>query len=128
MRFRSSPVIQRRLACDSAAPRLARAEIAQVTLSQSARADATLVVSELVTNAVRHSGCERDDEIELQVARTPDGVLISVRDVGRSPTEPTVHERSSDLGGLGLQVVDAVCAQWGTEQSDGRLLWARIAA
>ncbi len=99
-----------------------------MTLSQSVRADATLVVSELVTNAVRHSGCERVDEIELQVARTPDGVLISVRDVGPSATEPTVHERSFDLGGLGLQVVDAVCAQWGTEQSDGRLLWARIAA
>jgi len=128
MRTRSSPVIQRRLACDSAAPRLARAEIARVALSQSARADATLVVSELVTNAVRHSGCGCDDEIELQVARTPDGVLISVRDVGRSPTEPTVREQSPDAGGIGLQLVAAVCAQWGTEQDDGRLVWARIAA
>jgi len=128
MRTRSSTVIQRRLACDSAAPRLARAELAQVALSQSARADATLVVSELVTNAVRHSGCDCDDEIELRVARTPDGVLISVRDVGRSPTEPTVSERSPDPGGLGLQLVAAVCAQWGAEQADGRLVWARIAA
>lgn len=124
----ASPVIRRRLACDSAAPRLARAEIAQVALSRPARADATLVVSELVTNAVRHSGCGGDDEIELELMRTPDGVVISVRDVGRSPTEPTEREPSHAPGGFGTQLVDAVSAQWGTEHGDGRLVWARIAA
>jgi len=121
-------VIRCRLTCDSTAPRLARAELAQAALSQSARADATLMVSELVTKAIRHSGCDHDHEIELQVAHTPTGVLISVRDVGCSPTGPSAHEPSPGLDGLSLQLVDAVCAQWGTAPDEGRLVWARIAA
>ncbi len=121
-------MIQRRLACDSAAPRLARAEIAQVPLSRSARVDAVLVVSELVTNAVRHSGCHDGGEIELELARTSDGVVISVWEVGRSPTAPTVHEPSPAAGGMGLRIVDAVCSEWGSAHDDGRPVWARIAA
>jgi len=38
------------------------------------------------------------------------------------------HEPSPGPDGLSLQLVDAVCAQWGTAPDEGRLVWARIAA
>jgi two-component sensor histidine kinase len=86
-----------------------------------------LVASELVTNAVRHSGCDPSDEIELQIDQASDGVVITVRDVGRSPSEPSARAADIAPGGLGLRLVEMLCTRWGTGAVDGRLVWAHIA-
>ena len=128
MRTPSATLLHRRIACDPGAPRRARDELRRIALSDATRADAALVVSELVTNAVRHSGSGPDDAIDLRVSRIPGGIVISVRDAGRSDTAPQIREPSAAPGGLGLRVVDALSVRWGTERSDRRSVWAYLAS
>jgi anti-sigma regulatory factor (Ser/Thr protein kinase) len=122
----TSPLLRRRFRCDASAPRLAREAISQLDAIASIRDDATLVVSELVTNAVRHSGSDEDDELELRVEMTPAGITISVRDVGRTPGTPMLRRRGSGPGGLGLHIVAAIAGRWGVEDESGRRVWAEI--
>jgi anti-sigma regulatory factor (Ser/Thr protein kinase) len=73
------------------------------------RADALLVASELVANAIRH-GSGNDDQIAVEVAVVPPKVRI--RDRGRgsaapAPRNPDEHAQS----GRGLQIVEAL-ASW----------------
>lgn len=127
MTYESPTLMSRRLRCDAWAPSLAREEIRQLDLDDAAQADAALVVSELVTNAVRHSGCDATDEIEVTVEPSPTGVVISVWDIGRSGTAPAPRDTDFAAGGLGLRVVEALSRRWGTDADHGRRVWAEIA-
>ncbi|MGA2012532.1 MAG: ATP-binding protein [Solirubrobacteraceae bacterium] len=122
-----SELLRRRLKCGPSAPQLAREAARGVDAIAAIVEDAALVVSELVTNAVRHSGCDEDDELELLIEGTPEGVLISVWDVGRSDSEPVLRPRGSGPGGLGLHIVAAVASRWGVDGSPGVRVWAEIA-
>jgi anti-sigma regulatory factor (Ser/Thr protein kinase) len=92
---------------------------------QRAVEDIMLVVSELVTNAVRHAGAGEAETISLRVGRSPGAVRIEVRDE-QPALEPRqlVGKDAPATGGLGLVVVDALC-DWGTEQRDRhKTVWA----
>ncbi|MFE3772310.1 ATP-binding protein [Streptomyces sp. NPDC059122] len=89
--------------------------------------DALLVLSELLTNAVRHARVSRGREIETRYSREPQGVRIEVHDAAQNWPQP----RTPDVdGGRGLTIVAALAARWGTEVRDGGLgkaVWAVIA-
>ena len=92
---------------------------------------AVLVLSELVTNAVRHASSPRGRQIETRFLRlTDDRVRIEVHDA--SSDRPVLRRSSeTDEGGRGLLLVDAVTAhQWGVSSRAGvgKLVWAVIAA
>ena len=87
-----------------------------------------LIVSELMTNAVRHSGCEEAEEVELVVEFTPAGLRVAVSDVAGSDSGPVVREQGRVSGGLGLRVVAALADRWGTDDRSGRRVWAEISA
>ena len=92
---------------------------------QRAVEDIMLVVSELVTNAVRHAGAGADESIDVRVARSPRAVRIEVEDAkpALEPKQLGRDERPA-AGGLGLVVVDALC-EWGTEHYDRhKTVWA----
>lgn len=88
---------------------------------------ATLVASELTTNAVLHAG---GDSIDVTVARAPlavDGVQITIGDdaTGALPVwrRPTPTSRS----GRGLRIVDAASTRWGvTVGSSRKHVWCEI--
>lgn len=88
--------------------------------------DALLVLSELLTNAVRHARVSRGREIETRYFREPQGVRIEVHDAAQNWPQP----RMPDVyGGRGLTVVSALAARWGTEVRDvgiGKSVWAVI--
>lgn len=88
-------------------------------------ADAEQVVTELVTNALRHAPGQASYELEL-VART-DGVRIYVAD--DSPVRPSVgHGVPRAAHGRGLRIVQALAADWGTEEyRGGKRVWADLA-
>jgi anti-sigma regulatory factor (Ser/Thr protein kinase) len=94
-------------------------EVAQRTIE-----DVLLVISELVTNAVRHAGADTEGEtIEVTVKNTGDAIRIEVVDFAPA-TEPQLR-RDDDPGGMGLVVVSGLCPRWGTEQEEGRkTVWA----
>jgi anti-sigma regulatory factor (Ser/Thr protein kinase) len=90
---------------------------------------AELVVSELVSNAVRHAGDSGDLELELLVQ--DDSVRLSVAD--GSPDYPVLRsaaERSgpgNQPGGLGLHLVDRVAQRWGVEDYlFGKRVWVLL--
>jgi len=92
---------------------------------------AELVVSELVSNSVRHAGDAGDLELELVC----DGrsVRLSVADgsavypVMRS--EGDARAESDRHGGLGLHLVDRVSQRWGVEDYlFGKRVWVLLSA
>jgi anti-sigma regulatory factor (Ser/Thr protein kinase) len=95
-------------------------------LAPSTLADALLVISELVTNAVRH-GPGRGP-IHLEVRR--DGVLrIEVEDQGTG-FEPRAHPTAvADIptGGFGLPIVRRLSTSWGvTPRAGTTLVWSEL--
>lgn len=87
--------------------------------------DACLVVSELVTNAVRHAG----SRFSVTVDVTDRALLLSVTDP--SSTLPTpMHATPLHDSGRGLRIVAELSANWGvTPGADGgKSVWALIAS
>ncbi|MGW8360169.1 ATP-binding protein [Streptomyces wedmorensis] len=87
--------------------------------------DATLVITELVANAVDHS---RLPSIRVTVSRpTPNGIRLGV--VDRSRTVPTLRTDPEDdqLRGRGLILVNTLTNSWGTELYRwGKQVWAEL--
>jgi two-component sensor histidine kinase len=82
-----------------------------------------LVISELVTNAVRHAGAGADETIEVRFTETGAGLRVEVLD-SEPAAEPRRRERDA-TGGLGLVVVSALCREWGTMKRGARkAVWA----
>ena len=127
MSTQSSPLLRCLVPCDSSAPRLVRRALAAHEVIKPARDDVLLVASELVTNAVLHSGCDPSEEVEVVAETLPGALRIEVTDPGRSDTEPMVKPRFPGPGGDGLRVVDELARRWGIERHEGLRVWAEIA-
>lgn len=82
----------------------------------------TLLVSELVTNAVVHAR----SEVEVSVRLLPDAVRIEVAD--NEPTAPVLrHADGTDTGGRGMELVDSLARAWGIdERDDGKSIWFEL--
>ena len=79
-----------------------------------------LLVSELVTNAVRHGG--RDEPVEIH-AKWNSEVRVEVVDHGDGFT---LEPRAGDLdepGGYGLFLVGRLADRWGVETDDVTRVW-----
>jgi anti-sigma regulatory factor (Ser/Thr protein kinase) len=88
--------------------------------------DARLVISELVTNSVRHAGMGPDDVIRLRIELTHGGVRVQVEDPGG---EGVIAPRSPDLnggGGMGLNIVVALATRWGVVRDRRTRVWAEL--
>ncbi|MHB8681353.1 MAG: ATP-binding protein [Acidimicrobiales bacterium] len=88
--------------------------------------DAALLVSELISNALAHSGDDRHD-IELELL-AGDGVLhIEVRDHAAAPPVPQDARPDSEAG-RGLLIVDRVSSRWGWATVDGssKRVWCDV--
>ncbi|MER5769336.1 ATP-binding protein [Streptomyces sp. NPDC001985] len=89
---------------------------------------AMLVVSELVTNAVVHSGSHL---ISCELTNGVERLRISVRDQGSAPTGPHVcHTLAAEERGRGLLLVESVSSSWGAhaiQRGAGRVVWAELA-
>ena len=84
--------------------------------------DASLVVSELVTNAVLHGrGCTG-----VEISLIASGLRAEVRDRSRVP--PMLSRPSNEsLTGRGLRLVERVAARWGAQvEGAGKVVWAEI--
>jgi anti-sigma regulatory factor (Ser/Thr protein kinase) len=125
---RTGKLLRLRLRCDPSAPRRAREAVAGISSLRPVRDAAVLIVSELATNAVVHSGCAPSEELEVVAERTAVGVRIAVTDPGHSGKEPTlVHGPLGVRGGMGLRVVAKLARRWGTETDDRVRVWAELA-
>jgi anti-sigma regulatory factor (Ser/Thr protein kinase) len=87
--------------------------------------DLRLLVTELVTNGVRH-GSQRGP-VEVSVSVGDETVRVEVSDGGRGfkpPEAPMPHGDGS--GGWGLQLVDRVAASWGVKVGATTCVWFEL--
>lgn len=83
--------------------------------------DATLVVTELVTNAVTHAG----GPSELIVSLDQHGLHLAVRDASPNGVEAIRSDRAGAGDGRGLYLVAELSRTWGvTPHPDGKTVWA----
>ena len=88
--------------------------------------DSRLMVTELVSNAVRHAPSEPDGGIILEIEREPGVVRIIIRDGGSHMdlNEPTFHTQSD--GHFGLFVVDRLADEWGFSIDGDKGVWFEV--
>ena len=120
------------LPAEATAPARARAELraflAGDDLSAERLYELQWLVSELVTNAVRH-GSLAGDAVEVVFERLHDELHVSVADAGRGVSAPAVRaQRSGDRSGRGLLAVQRLSDEWAAELRAGRCaVWFRAA-
>jgi hypothetical protein len=86
---------------------------------------AQLVVTELVNNAVLHTG----DRFLVTVTLTDEGIHVAVRDTSREQPRVRAPEQVDVYGGKGMTLVEAFAHAWGTTLvSDGKVVWADLRA
>lgn len=110
------------------APSHARAWVSARTpqLPQETVEDALLMVSELVTNAVRHG----TPDVVLTLELLTDRVRIAVHDAGETlPVIPDGQPSIDRPTGRGLLIVAATASDWGVMRAEGRAgktVWAEL--
>jgi anti-sigma regulatory factor (Ser/Thr protein kinase) len=84
-------------------------------------ADAILVVTELLTNAIKHGGSSPIVALRL----SPDRVHLEVSDQSSAP--PTMRDAPNVDGGYGLRIVDEVTERWGWRPTAaGKVVWTEL--
>lgn len=85
-----------------------------------------LLVTELVTNAVRHAGLEAHELIDLRFAVQDRSIRVEVRDSGpgfeKAPSEPLPEQ----VSGRGLYLVELLSDRWGVEQGNPVCVWFEL--
>ncbi len=120
-----------RLPHDATAAAQARAKIDEdlTSVLPPRRLDESrLMVTELVTNAVRHAPPEPDGSIVLEIKHEPGVARIVVRDGGTHMdlNELTFHTQAD--GHYGLFVVDALADHWGFSIDGDKGVWFEVEA
>lgn len=116
---------------DPQAPLLARRAVAGFTerseISPEELATLTLLVSELVSNAVLHSDAPSASGIVLQAQLLDEGaVRVEVIDRGSGFTV-TPRDPMQAIGGFGLYLVDQQATRWGVDCEGGTRVWFELA-
>jgi anti-sigma regulatory factor (Ser/Thr protein kinase) len=104
-------------------------ELVAAGIFEKAIGDAALVISELLSNAIRHARPLHGSW--LRVAWSVDGasIEIAVSD-GGGPTRPRpAHASRSSLGGRGISIIEHLSRTWGVRaEKDVLTVWAILPA
>lgn len=122
------PDLAVRLRADPTSIREARRAVDRLAgvVDEAVLEDLRLMVSEVVTNSVRHAGLGEADHIELQISVDRERVRVEVHDRGpgfERPAAPTTTVRDS---GWGLYLVDQLADGWGVTTGRGTTVWFEL--
>jgi anti-sigma regulatory factor (Ser/Thr protein kinase) len=109
----------------AAEARHALGDIADVLPGGRAR-DVRLLVSELVTNAVRHANLDDGDQILLVIELADAQLRVEVHDPGGGfvPTSPSPDPTRPS--GWGLYLVAELADRWGVDSDERTLVWFEL--
>jgi anti-sigma regulatory factor (Ser/Thr protein kinase) len=99
-----------------------RGEVDDLTLR-----NARLLVSELVTNVVRHvDPSEGRDQIELAIERSDGRLRVEVADHGGGFEPAPRADRQDESSGWGLHILAQLAERWGVESDGGTRVWFEL--
>jgi anti-sigma regulatory factor (Ser/Thr protein kinase) len=120
------PAVDATIESSPRAPGIARREVEKVAraVDDGVLRDAQLLVSEVVTNSIKHSGS--DDPIRLRVWTRRRGLKVEVADggFGFEPGEPNLGGDSE--GGRGLMILGTLAERWGTSRDGRARVWFEL--
>ena len=123
-------VLQLELERNFETPALARAAIAGFCedrdFSPSTMATLTLLVSEVVTNAVIHPDVEPPGIVGIYARLDEERVRVEVSDPGQRFT-PEPRDPSRLEGGYGLYLLEKEAASWGVDPEPRTTVWFEVA-
>ena len=106
-----------------AAPRAARERVRQFAarLGATRTEDAELLVSELVTNAVKYG--PEEGEIRLIIDTQDERIRVTVHDTGAGPLPAMrpLERLPHQGGGHGLRLVERISDRWGVQRGSTRV-------
>ncbi|HVF12854.1 MAG TPA: ATP-binding protein [Actinomycetota bacterium] len=108
-----------RHALDSVASGRARPEVLE---------DAGLLISEIVTNSVRHGHPPPDAHIHLSLSLSEEKLRAEVCDGGPGFSPEKIRRSPEQIGGWGLGIVQEVADRWGVDKNGGVCVWFEIDA
>jgi anti-sigma regulatory factor (Ser/Thr protein kinase) len=99
------------------------------TLPSTVQDDLALLVTELVTNAVRHGGAVGDRPLHVEFARMDGRMRVEVIDPGTDFDSPSRPGKGDSNGGWGLFLVDRIAERWGVRRAPGgTCVWFEVGA
>ena len=119
------------LRCDAEAAHLARRAVADryPRLAPAVRDDVSLLVTELVTNAVRHGDIAPDRSIRVDFECDGGLLKVQVVDPGTEFAAPPLPSGGDGSGGWGLFLVDRIAQRWGVRPAaSGTCVWFELPA
>ena len=116
---------------ERSAVRLARhavgAQMSAAGLGSTALDDAVLVVSELVSNSVKHAAPLAGGGISVSWSLESDSVHVEITDGGGGTRPHAGVVAATAMGGRGLEIVRKISREWGvTEAADSVTVWAEV--
>jgi anti-sigma regulatory factor (Ser/Thr protein kinase) len=117
-----------RLSPDVRSPAEARQslEALRVSLDDPVVDDAALLVSEIVSNSVRHASLDASDAIEVRIRGSRSMLHVDVIDPGPGFERDEAHPKQDD-GGWGLWLLDHLATRWGVERGGATRVWFDLA-
>ena len=110
-----------------AARRCVVADLLSAGIFESVAADAAIVISELMSNALRHANPLPGAVLRVGWLLASDHVELEVSD-GGGPTLPSRGDPGhSATSGRGLGIVEKLSRRWGVRRDNGELtVWAEV--
>ncbi len=110
------------LPANPGAARMARRALEQAHLPEDLEHTVGLLATELVANALRHSGLGPESKIVVSAQFVTDFIRVEVRDPGPG-FDPALRHGAK---GFGLRMVDKLSSRWGVETTAGTRVWFEI--
>jgi anti-sigma regulatory factor (Ser/Thr protein kinase) len=98
-------------------------------IREQAVGDAALVVSELLSNAIRHAAPLIGTQVRVTWTLDHDELRVAVSDAGDGPLPRITEPAPNAPGGRGLGIVETLSDRWGVLREDGvTTVWAQLTA
>ena len=88
--------------------------------------DVRLLISELVTNAVRHADLDAGDAIDLVIDIADQMLRVEVHDPGGGFVPSTPSPDPARPSGWGLYLVAELADRWGVDSDDRTRVWFEL--